>query len=100
MDVATIESWTQCAICIITPWIPYVLSAVQVVRVIKGSNNKTEEKLLKVVEEIKNERDELRQENEDLKELINCQQNQIDTLTKNQIQLQKDITRVLEKRVD
>lgn len=100
MDVATIESWTQCAICIITPWIPYVLSAVQIVKVIKGSNSKTEEKLLTIVEEIKKDREELRQENEDLKDIINCQQKQIDTLTNNQIQLQKDITRVIEKRVD
>ena len=72
MEWASIESWIQTAI-------EFIVSE-------KKNKDETIE--------------EMRQENDELKLIIDAQQKQIETLTNNQIQLQKDITRVLEKRVD
>lgn len=104
MEWASIESWIQTAIEIISPWVAFVLCVLKGLQLLKSNKNELQEKIDEFIVSEKKNKDEtieeMRQENDELKLIIDAQQKQIETLTNNQIQLQKDITRVLEKRVD
>ena len=104
MDWNSIESWIQTAMEIISPWVAFLLCVLKGLSLMKNNKDELTKKIDEFLDSEKKDKDEtiseIRQENEELRVIIDSQQKQIETLTNNQIQLQKDITRVIEKRVD